>query len=84
MISCTLAKAGKIVFAVMNGRLFHKIKKRIEAVGCVEVFVIFSVGKLNLTVMPGRIRPDALVPVHGLQFRQSDLKFCRFVCSARH
>ena len=45
-----------IILSVPNRKLHLEVLKREEFVGCIEVFVIFSVAPFDLTVMSGSIR----------------------------
>lgn len=46
----------------MNSKLLLEIKERIEFMRCIEVFVIFAMGTLDFSVVPGRKRFNELVP----------------------
>lgn len=59
----------------MNSKLLFKVIKRIEYMGSIEVFVIFMVRALNLTVVPGCIGLYELV-LYAALFK-TRLKQCR-------
>ena len=53
---------GEIVTAILVGsELPTKIGERIEGVGVVEAFLVFTVAAFHLAVMPWCVRPDKLV-----------------------
>ena len=46
----------------MDRELLFKVCTGIKAVGRIETFLVFPVAALYFAVMPGRVRPDKLVP----------------------
>ena len=48
--------------AVMDGKLFLKVRRGIKRVAGIETFLILAVTALDLTVMPRGIRSNELMP----------------------
>lgn len=44
-----------IVFSAVNSKLLFKVIKRVECVGSIEVFVVFTVRALDLAVVSRRV-----------------------------
>lgn len=42
-----------IVPSAVNSKLLLEIKERIEFMRCIEVFVVFAMGTLDFSVVPG-------------------------------
>ena len=66
-----------IVLSVPNSELFLEVLKRIELVRSIEVFVIFSMAALDLTVVSGRKRLDEFMTNSKLS--QRSFKQCFFI-----
>ena len=48
--------------AVMDGKLFLKVRQRKERMERIKSFLVFPMAALHFAVMPGRVRTDELMP----------------------
>ena len=48
--------------AVVGGKLFLKVGQGVESVARIKAFLVLPVAALHLSVVPGRVGPDQLVP----------------------
>ena len=77
-----------VVLTLSDSQLLFEIFKRIELPHSIELLIILSVTALHLAVVPGRKRPDQLMPDSQLlqcAFKQGGLRFLavQAVCKLR-